>query len=74
MSTPYNVAQHLGEMLVDRSALALVDGQIWDMHRSDGNGLHLFLSFYTFQYLRYGGTYLIFVFCLILKWTRARDL
>lgn len=33
MSTPYNVAQHLSQMLVDRSALALVDGQIWDMHR-----------------------------------------
>ena len=33
MSTPFNVAQHLSQMLVDRSALALVDGQIWDMHR-----------------------------------------
>lgn len=33
MSTPYNVAQHLSQMLVERSALALVDGQIWDMHR-----------------------------------------
>merc|ERR1719228_156720 len=32
-STPYNVAQHMAEMLTERSALALVDGQIWDMHR-----------------------------------------
>jgi len=33
MSTPYNVCQHIGEMLMDRSALALVNGQLWDMHR-----------------------------------------
>lgn len=33
ISTPYNIAQHLTEMLCDRSALALVNGQIWDMHR-----------------------------------------
>lgn len=33
LSTPYNVAQHLSEMLIDRSALALVNGQLWDMHR-----------------------------------------
>lgn len=33
LSTPYDVAQHLAEMLTERSALALVNGQIWDMHR-----------------------------------------
>jgi len=33
LSTPYDVAQHVAEMLMDRSALALVNGQIWDMHR-----------------------------------------
>lgn len=33
ISTPYNVAQHLSEMLTERSALALVNGQLWDMHR-----------------------------------------
>eukprot|EP00095_Tigriopus_kingsejongensis_P006274 maker-scaffold990_size72856-snap-gene-0.22 protein:Tk06274 transcript:maker-scaffold990_size72856-snap-gene-0.22-mRNA-1 annotation:"mitochondrial 39s ribosomal protein l39" len=33
MSTPYNVAQHLAEYLMERSALALVNGKIWDMHR-----------------------------------------
>jgi len=33
LSTPFNVAQHLSETLVGRSALALVDGRPWDMHR-----------------------------------------
>ena len=33
ISTPYNVSQHMSEMLCERSALALVNGQIWDMHR-----------------------------------------
>lgn len=33
ISTPFSVAQHVSEMLMDRSALALVNGQIWDMHR-----------------------------------------
>ena len=33
ISSPFNVAQHMSEMLCDRSALALVNGQIWDMHR-----------------------------------------
>lgn len=33
ISTPYNVAQHLSEMLTDRSALALVNDQLWDMNR-----------------------------------------
>ena len=33
ISTPYNVAQHLTEMLMERSALAMVNGQLWDMHR-----------------------------------------
>ena len=39
LSTPYNVAQHMSEMLMQRSCLALVktddkpDGEIWDMHR-----------------------------------------
>uniref|UniRef100_A0A8D8RGI0 Large ribosomal subunit protein mL39 n=1 Tax=Cacopsylla melanoneura TaxID=428564 RepID=A0A8D8RGI0_9HEMI len=34
LSTPYNCAQHLSEMLCNRSVLALVDGvKLWDMHR-----------------------------------------
>eukprot|EP00088_Acartia_fossae_P028070 TRINITY_DN28846_c0_g1_i1.p1 TRINITY_DN28846_c0_g1~~TRINITY_DN28846_c0_g1_i1.p1 ORF type:complete len:349 (-),score=79.70 TRINITY_DN28846_c0_g1_i1:117-1163(-) len=33
MSTPFNMCQHIGEMLMERSALALVNGQLWDMHR-----------------------------------------
>ena len=33
LSTPFNVAQHLSEALVERSALAMVDGKPWDMHR-----------------------------------------
>jgi len=33
ISTPYNVAQHLTEVLCTRSALALVNGQVWDMHK-----------------------------------------
>jgi len=33
LSTPFNICQHIGEFLMDRSALALVNGQLWDMHR-----------------------------------------
>merc|ERR1711953_1326791 len=33
LSTPFNVAQHISEVAVDRSALALVNGNPWDMHR-----------------------------------------
>ena len=33
VSTPFNVAQHVSEMLCSRSALALVNDQLWDMHR-----------------------------------------
>lgn len=34
ISTPYNCAQHLTEGHCNRSALALIDGNIpWDMHR-----------------------------------------
>jgi len=33
ISTPFNIAQHIREFLCDRSALALVNGQLWDMHR-----------------------------------------
>lgn len=34
LSTPYNCAQHLGEMHCQTSTLALTDGKIpWDMHR-----------------------------------------
>lgn len=34
LSTPYNCAQHMSEMLCNRSVLALVDGvKLWDMHR-----------------------------------------
>ncbi|XP_018333096.1 39S ribosomal protein L39, mitochondrial [Agrilus planipennis] len=34
ISTPYDCAKHLGEMLVNRSAVALVNGEtLWHMHR-----------------------------------------
>lgn len=33
LSTPYHCAMHIQELLMTRSALALVDGQPWDMHR-----------------------------------------
>ncbi|KAK3886822.1 hypothetical protein Pcinc_009047 [Petrolisthes cinctipes] len=33
ISTPYNCAQHITQMIMDRSVLAEVDGQVWDMHR-----------------------------------------
>jgi len=33
MSTPFNLAQHLSEFLMDRSALAMVNGELWDMQR-----------------------------------------
>merc|ERR1719232_1558233 len=33
LSTPFNIAQHISESLVERSALAMVDGKPWDMHR-----------------------------------------
>lgn len=33
LSTPFHICQHIGEMLIDRSALALVNGQLWDIHR-----------------------------------------
>lgn len=33
MSTPFDIAQHITEDLVEQSALALVNGDIWDMGR-----------------------------------------
>lgn len=33
MSTPYNCAQHITQMILERSVLAEVDGQVWDIHR-----------------------------------------
>uniref|UniRef100_A0A2C9K1E7 TGS domain-containing protein n=1 Tax=Biomphalaria glabrata TaxID=6526 RepID=A0A2C9K1E7_BIOGL len=33
LSTPYNCAMHMQELFMDRSALALVNGEPWDMHR-----------------------------------------
>ncbi|KAH9494595.1 54S ribosomal protein L39, mitochondrial [Bulinus truncatus] len=33
LSTPYNCAMHMQELLMNRSALALVNGELWDMHR-----------------------------------------
>lgn len=33
LSTPFNCAMHIQELLMTRSALALVDGEPWDMHR-----------------------------------------
>ncbi|KAK3734779.1 hypothetical protein RRG08_059956 [Elysia crispata] len=33
LSTPFNCAMHIHELLMTRSALALVNGEPWDMHR-----------------------------------------
>ncbi|GIY86846.1 39S ribosomal protein L39, mitochondrial [Caerostris darwini] len=33
ISTPYNCAMHMHEMLCQRSVLAEVNGRLWDMHR-----------------------------------------
>lgn len=33
LSTPFNCAMHIQEVLVTRSVVALVNGQPWDMHR-----------------------------------------
>ncbi|XP_013788113.1 39S ribosomal protein L39, mitochondrial-like [Limulus polyphemus] len=33
ISTPYNCALHISEMLTQRSVLAEVNGKLWDMHR-----------------------------------------
>lgn len=33
ISTPFNCAQHLGESIMRMSALAIVNGEMWDMHR-----------------------------------------
>nr|CAD7577915.1 unnamed protein product [Timema californicum] len=41
ISTPFNCAQHMSEMLMRRSALALVDKTLWDMHRPLESGCQL---------------------------------
>ncbi|XP_032663187.1 39S ribosomal protein L39, mitochondrial [Odontomachus brunneus] len=33
MSTPYDCARHISESIANMSAIAFVDGHIWDMHR-----------------------------------------
>ncbi|XP_037793566.1 39S ribosomal protein L39, mitochondrial-like [Penaeus monodon] len=33
ISTPYNCAQHINQNILERSVLAEIDGQVWDMHR-----------------------------------------
>ncbi|KAL5019770.1 hypothetical protein ScPMuIL_002662 [Solemya velum] len=33
LSTPFNCAMHLQELLMRRSVVALVNGELWDMHR-----------------------------------------
>lgn len=33
LSTPYNCAMHISELLRESSAVALVNGELWDMHR-----------------------------------------
>ena len=33
ISTPYNCARHISENVSKASAIALVDGRVWDMHR-----------------------------------------
>lgn len=33
LSTPFNCAMHIQELLMTRSVLSLVNGQVWDMHK-----------------------------------------
>ncbi|KAK2186710.1 hypothetical protein NP493_193g03012 [Ridgeia piscesae] len=33
LSTPFSVAMHIGELLMTRSVVALVNGEPWDMHK-----------------------------------------
>uniref|UniRef100_A0A194ANW7 TGS domain-containing protein n=1 Tax=Pinctada fucata TaxID=50426 RepID=A0A194ANW7_PINFU len=33
LSTPYNCAMHIGEHITQKSALAIVNDELWDMHR-----------------------------------------
>ncbi|GBM65514.1 39S ribosomal protein L39, mitochondrial [Araneus ventricosus] len=48
MSTPYNCAMHMHEMLCQRSVLAEVNGQLWDVHRPLTEECELkLLNFYT---------------------------
>jgi len=47
ISTPFNVAQHISESVIERSALAFVNGTPWDMHRPLENDCRL--TFGTFH-------------------------
>ncbi|XP_015928160.1 large ribosomal subunit protein mL39 [Parasteatoda tepidariorum] len=48
LSTPYNCAQHIHESLCQRSVLAEVNGELWDMHRPLTDNCELrFLNFNT---------------------------
>lgn len=44
ISTPYNCAMHMHEILCQRSVLAEVNGQLWDMHRPLVEGCELKLT------------------------------
>ncbi len=46
LSTPYNCSLHMSEMMANRSALAKIDGTLWDIHRPLENDCTLeFLHF-----------------------------
>ncbi|KFM65188.1 39S ribosomal protein L39, mitochondrial, partial [Stegodyphus mimosarum] len=48
LSTPYNCAMHIHEVLCQRSVLAEVNGQLWDMHRPLTENCELrLLNFHT---------------------------
>ena len=52
LSTPLDCARHLNELYVERSIIAKVDGQIWDMHRPLENNCKL-----TFHHFNEQETY-----------------
>ncbi|CAG0887932.1 unnamed protein product [Cyprideis torosa] len=41
LSTPYDCARHISEMIMTRSALAEVDGELWDLNRPLVKDCHL---------------------------------
>ncbi|KAF5280129.1 hypothetical protein FQA39_LY18131 [Lamprigera yunnana] len=47
LSTPFDCAKHLGEIVANRSALAVVNGEIWHMHKPLPDSCNLELLHYN---------------------------
>lgn len=47
ISTPYNCSMHLSEHLMKQSAIAMIDGKPWDMHRPLTDDCELRFSHFT---------------------------